>query len=95
MDGEVEHPCWLNAGKQVVIEDVLPQGLFQIGDNRWAKKTLDFNRNLLARLFRRQDSFGPKVNIEILAAPMEPEWIVGNRPAISRKGVTRSWYEMV
>jgi hypothetical protein len=46
-----------------MIQDILAQRLFQVGDERWPDKAFDFDRNFATRPLRRKEVFSAQVNV--------------------------------
>jgi hypothetical protein len=71
----------------IMIQNVLPQRLLQVGNQRGANKAFDFYCYLALPLGSGQQVLGTQVNVQIPRTPLQTEWIVRNGPAVFGESV--------
>ncbi len=77
-DRKEKGPAGLLHGEDRTVENELTERLFQIVDLGSPEKALDLHRDSPLLLLGGQELFGSEVNIQILPAPGQSQWIVGH-----------------
>lgn len=83
---QVEFPFRIEAAEQRSVEDILPDGLFEITDVRCPLKTLHLNGNLLIVFLRSNHPFRAKIDKDISLPKCDGIGIVRDGPAITDEG---------
>ncbi len=85
MNSKIESPVRFNPYQDIMIENVLSQGVSQVFDRRWPDKALDFNRNFAIGFLGGKHAFCSQINVDIRLAPAEHHWVMRDSPTIFLK----------